>query len=367
MLNYQFQKSVINTKDDDDLKETLINYTNIHMPDLEFLDFKTSYSVRTFIFKMLDPAFARSYKSANIRSIFDAVMDVNGTNTDLDGNKLIVTVPRTERETMYLGNGIEYLATVPKESDITCYIGENASGEPVTIDIEKEVHLLIAGQTGSGKSTCIHDIIMSLLSRYEPDELLFYMIDPKSDLIRYEKLPSVMEAVDDKASIVVTLESIINIMRKRQDEMKSMKLADWNKKYPDKAKPHIIVIFDEIDSIIGKSYNDAKSAMIRNQITQIVKQGRSSGIHLILASQRPVKANLDTSIKSEIKARIALKLDTPTDSRIMLNQRGAESLIGNGDAYMTTGGTPERIQVAFASYDEIDAAIASMIPVTAVP
>ncbi len=360
MLDNIFKKSKNSQDQDLKDKDTLIQYLTKHAPDLKFIDFTTSYAVRTFIFKATVPSLIKSYLSQNMRYILDAVLETNGCNVNADAGKIIIYAPRKEKETLYLGDGIEKIKTIPKTGDITCYVGENTVGESVFIDMEKENHMLIAGQSGSGKSTCIHNIILTLLLRYDKNECIFYLADPKSDLTRYDSIPSVIRTADKKSEILNLTEALINEMKSRQDEMKSMKLIDWNKKHPDKTKSHIVFIFDEIDNIIGKNVSDEVSNVIKGHILTLVKQGRSAGIHVILASQRPVKANLDTSIKSEIKARIALKLDTPTDSRIMLNQSGAEKLTGDGDAYFTNGDVPKRIQVAYAEWDEIDAAISSL-------
>lgn len=329
-----------------------------HMPGLELeLDgFKSNYFVKTFIFRSADPRLIKGYTSASFRNVLDAVVDTNGCMAESDGRSLIITVPRKEKKIMRLGNGIEKLSQKPKNGDLSCYIGERADGEDEIIDLNEVTHMLIAGQTGFGKSICIHDILLTLMSRYTKDECVFYLMDSKSDLTRYAGIPSVIRAESSVAGIASALESVISEMAIRQKEMESMSISDWNLKYPDKAKPHIVAVFDDIDNVIGRGASKKLDEGIRASMSKIVQE-RSLGVHLILALQRPIKVNIDTSVKSQIRARIAFRLGSSPDSIIMLNTGGAEKLTGIGDAYVTTGGKPERVQVAYVSWDEIEAAI----------
>ncbi len=151
MLENTFQK----TEDEDrEAKETMLAYVNRRMPDLEPASdgFKSSYSVMTFIFRSTDPMLIKRYTSTRFRSELDAAMNTNGCVAKCDGQSLIVTVPRNENKIIRLGNGIEKLSEKQKNGDLSCYIGERYDGEDEIIDLNEVTHMLIAGQTGSGKS-----------------------------------------------------------------------------------------------------------------------------------------------------------------------------------------------------------------------
>lgn len=244
-------------------------------------------------------------------------------------------------------------------------IGKDISGEIVVKSMAKMVHLLIAGSTGSGKSVFIHNIVLSLIYKYGPDDLRLIMIDPKKvEFNRYNGLPHLLtpEVVMGADKAINALKWCVKEMDRRYDLMNKAgynNIEPYNKSELVKAgqfehMPYIVIIVDELAEIMIA--NKKESEVCIQRITQLA---RACGMHLILATQRPSVDIISGVIKNNIPSRIAFSLQSGIDSKTILNSVGAEKLLGQGDMIFAPTGTSSmpRLQAAYASDDEIKAVI----------
>lgn len=246
-----------------------------------------------------------------------------------------------------------------REHDMMIALGKDVAGNVWFADLPKMPHLLIAGATGSGKTVCINTIIMSLLYQNTPETLRFIMVDPKRvELNHYDGLPHLLTPVitePDKA--VNALEWAVSEMERRFDvlsESDSRNINSHNKKHPDDKLPHIVFIIDELSDLMQAASNEIESATIR-----LAQMARAVGIHLILATQRPTVDVITGLMKANIPGRIAFSVASATDSRVILDQKGAEKLVGKGDMLLSTSemSQPKRIQGSFISEQEVNRVI----------
>lgn len=244
-------------------------------------------------------------------------------------------------------------------------IGKDISGEIVVKSLAKMVHLLIAGSTGSGKSVFIHNIVLSLIYKYGPDDLRLIMIDPKKvEFNRYNGLPHLLtpEVVMGAEKAINALKWCVKEMDRRYDLMNKAgynNIEPYNKSELVKSgqfehMPYIVIIVDELAEIMLA--NKKESEVCIQRITQLA---RACGMHLILATQRPSVDIISGVIKNNIPSRIAFSLQSGIDSKTILNSVGAEKLLGQGDMIFAPTGTSSmpRLQAAFATDDEIKAII----------
>ena len=245
------------------------------------------------------------------------------------------------------------------DSKLAFGLGKDIAGRPVVSDLAKMPHLLIAGATGSGKSVCINTIIMSFLFRTTPEDLRLILIDPKRvELTGYNDLPHLLgSVVTDSESALENLYWAVKEMERRYELLHDAGVRDINA-YNEKATqegelkklPYIVIIIDEFADLILTSGKD-----IELPITRLAQMARAVGIHLILATQRPSIKVITGIIKANFSARIAFQVSSKVDSRVILDQIGAERLLGNGDMLFLPPGKaqPERIHGAFVSDKEI--------------
>lgn len=244
-------------------------------------------------------------------------------------------------------------------------IGKDISGEIVVKSMAKMVHLLIAGSTGSGKSVFIHNIVLSLIYKYGPDDLRLIMIDPKKvEFNRYNGLPHLLtpEVVMGAEKAINALKWCVKEMDRRYDLMNKAgynNIEPYNKSELVKSgqfehMPYIVIIVDELAEIMLANKKECEVCIQR--ITQLA---RACGMHLILATQRPSVDIISGVIKNNIPSRIAFSLQSGIDSKTILNAVGAEKLLGQGDMIFAPTGTSTtpRLQAAYASDDEIKAVI----------
>jgi S-DNA-T family DNA segregation ATPase FtsK/SpoIIIE len=238
-------------------------------------------------------------------------------------------------------------------------VGRDVSGTPVVADLAKMPHLLIAGTTGSGKSVCIKAITACLISNNTPDELRLVMIDPKMvELVRFNGLPHLLGRVE------VDLERVVKVLRWVALEMDSRykqfaaatarNLEDYNELMTAKgqpALPRIVVLVDELADLMMMAPDEVEKLICR-----IAQMARATGIHLVLATQRPSVDVVTGLIKANFPARISFATVSQTDSRVILDMQGAETLLGKGDMlYMASdAGHPARVQGCFVSEDELE-------------
>ncbi len=254
--------------------------------------------------------------------------------------------------------------------EIPIILGRDVSGRPVVTDLARAPHLLIAGATGSGKSVCMHSLIMSLLFRFTPAELKLVMVDPKMvEFSMYASLPHLITpVVTDSKKVPVALHWGVNEMERRYkifSKAKSKKLSDYNRRekkaeiildddgneIPDKM-PVLVIIIDELADIM---MSEAK-ASVENSIARIAQKGRAAGIHMVVATQTPRKQIITGVIKANLPARIAFQVSSIVDSGVILDRKGAEKLLGRGDMLFIPPGSSslDRIQGALVSDKEIE-------------
>jgi len=257
-----------------------------------------------------------------------------------------------------------------RKKSIPILLGKTVTGDCVNADLTKMPHLLIAGATGSGKSVCINTIVMSILMNLSPDDVKLMMIDPKKvELTQYSNLPHMLAPVITEAhGAYAALQWLVKEMHSRYDILKHLGLRNITsfnqRKITKKEKeleieipekmPLIVAIFDEFADLMMVS-----SADLETPIARIAQMARAVGIHLILATQRPSREVITGIIKANFPSRIAFKVSSRINSQIILDEVGAESLLGNGDLLFSPPGTSQllRAQGAFIRDEDINKAI----------
>lgn len=275
-----------------------------------------------------------------------------------------IEIPNKARQNVHLGDVLPYA----QESPLEFAIGRDAEGGPVTADLAQMPHLLVAGATGSGKSVVINSLIMSLLMRATPKQVRLILVDPKRvEFSCYNGLPHLyVPVVTDPRQAASALQWAVSEMERRlkvferagarniniYNEMcVSGKLAEMNN--PPDPMPYMVIIIDELADLMMVAGKDVEASIVR-----IAQLARAAGIHLVLATQRP-SANVVTGlIKSNIETRIALSVASGTDSRVILDQVGAQRLLGKGDMlFKERGGLPRRALGCFVSDPEIESVV----------
>ena len=245
-------------------------------------------------------------------------------------------------------------------------LGKSIMGEIGVCEINKMPHMLIAGTTGSGKSVCVNGIICSILMRAKPDEVKLAMVDPKVvELSVYNGIPHLMcPVVSDPKQAAILLQKMVNEMEKRYHmfantgtkkiEGYNEYVEKWNKSHPDEKldkMPFIVIIIDELADLMMVAAKEVEDSILR-----ITQKARAAGLHLIVATQRPSTEVITGLIKANIPSRIAFAVGSGIDSRTILDQVGAEKLLGKGDMFFLPIGmnSPIRIQGSFINDDEIE-------------
>ena len=239
---------------------------------------------------------------------------------------------------------------------LTMALAKDLNNRPVLADLGKMPHLLVAGQTGSGKSVCLHSIIVSLLYRLTPDQLRIILIDPKMvEFGHYEGLPHLLTPVVNEISDAINaLRWSVQEMRDRYRKLKSKKarniLVHNHMVQPGERMPFIVIVIDEMADLMAQEGYEIEAC-----ITSLTQLARAVGIHLVLATQRPSVKIITGNIKANIPARIALNVASYNDSRTILDYKGAESLLGNGDMLYKPidEDTPIRAQGSYVDDEEI--------------
>ena len=234
-------------------------------------------------------------------------------------------------------------------------IGRDVSGHTVFGDIARMPHLLIAGATGSGKSVCIHDIILSLLYKNSPETLRLILIDPKRvELTLYNDIPHLLTpVVVEPSKAINTLKWAVNEMESRYRILEECSVKDilsYNKNSHNERMPYIIIIIDELADLMAAYGRDMEGTVVR-----LAQMARAVGIHLIVSTQRPSVEVITGLIKANITSRIAFQVASQVDSRTILDMAGAEKLLGNGDMLYLSGDAskPRRLQGVFVSEKEV--------------
>ncbi|HEV7400461.1 MAG TPA: DNA translocase FtsK [Solirubrobacterales bacterium] len=267
-----------------------------------------------------------------------------------------VEVPNTRRRIVRLGD--IYAGRPEKTSPLVAWLGKGIDGNAVWTDLAKMPHVLVAGTTGSGKSGCVNAILSSILMQASPNEVRLVLVDPKQvELNHYENVPHLLTpvvtsprlAANVLANQIVEMETRYGVM----SQARARNLEELNRirlKAGEAPLPHILCVIDELADLMMVAPAEVEDSIIR-----LAQKSRATGIHLVLATQRPSTDIITGTIKVNIPSRIAFSVSSQTDSRVILDQGGAESLLGMGDMLFRNAGSSklERVQGAFITEDEI--------------
>jgi DNA segregation ATPase FtsK/SpoIIIE, S-DNA-T family len=267
-----------------------------------------------------------------------------------------VEVPNAKRRMVRLGD--IYAGRPAKASPLVAWLGKGIDGNAVWTDIAKMPHVLVAGTTGSGKSACVNAMLSSILMAASPNEVRLVLVDPKQvELNHYESVPHLLTPVVTSPRLAANvLANLITEMETRYGVMsqaRARNLEELNRarlKAGEAPLPHILCVIDELADLMMVAPAEVEDSIIR-----LAQKSRATGIHLVLATQRPSTDIITGTIKVNIPSRIAFAVSSQTDSRVILDQGGAESLLGQGDMLFRGAGTSklERVQGAFITEDEI--------------
>jgi S-DNA-T family DNA segregation ATPase FtsK/SpoIIIE len=268
-----------------------------------------------------------------------------------------VEVPNRVRNMVHLGDVAQ---EAPEGwSPLTVWLGKDIDGRAIGIDLASQPHVLVAGTTGSGKSGCVNAMLSSILMRATPNEVRLVLVDPKQvELNLYEHIPHLLTPVITSPRLAANaLQNLIKEMEERYSLMsgaRTRKLEELNRmrtRNGERPLPYILCVIDELADLMMVAPGEVEDSIIR-----LAQKSRAVGIHLVLATQRPSVDIITGMIKTNVPARIAFAVSSQTDSRVILDQNGAESLLGKGDMLFRPGsGTKlSRIQGAFTTEEEIE-------------
>ena len=248
---------------------------------------------------------------------------------------LRLEIPKKNRPPLKL---FEYGSQIKNEVGLSCLLGRTLMGEPIWLNVAEAPHTIIAGTTGSGKSTLIHAILANLLIKDDVHTIVF---DPKGiDFIPYEKQSNI-KLIYDYADAVEMVEALVEEMNDRYQKMRK----------GDKDFPYIVLVIDEFADLLSLDY----TKQLYHGVRLLAQKSRAAKIHIIVATQRPSIKVLDGTLKANFPTRIACRVANGVDSRVILDENGAEKLPTYGNAIMKQGGSSIRFQVAFTTPDEVAA------------
>ena len=265
-----------------------------------------------------------------------------------------IEVPNVEVSLVSLLEGMNSKSYKRIKAPLRFVLGKDVSGQPRGVDLAKMPHLLIAGTTGSGKSVCVNSILTAFLLNNSPANLRLVLVDPKRvELTGYNGIPHLLSPV------ITDAERVVGALQWMQREMDSRyhkfakegvrNITEFNKQFPDRLLPHLVVVIDELADLMMLAPDETERS-----ITRLAQLARATGIHLILATQRPSVNVVTGLIKANFPARIAFAVASGVDSRVILDQPGAERLLGRGDMLFQApdASSPVRIQGVFVSESE---------------
>ncbi len=318
-------------------------------PVVTTFEFKPAANVKVSKILNLQDDLAMALKATNIR-----------IQAPIPGKDVVgIEVPNEDMDTIYLRELLESDIFVNSTSPLTMILGKDIVGQPFITDLKKLPHLLIAGTTGSGKSVGINSMILSLLYKNSPDKLKLIMIDPKMlEFSMYNDIPHLLTPVITKPMEAINaLANMVREMEKRYSMMADTRTKNIEN-YNEKAKnngydefPYIVIIIDELADLMMTSGKEVEISVAR-----LAQMARASGIHLIVATQRPSVDVVTGLIKANLPSRVSYKVGQKIDSKIILDAMGAESLVGRGDMLFTPPGSSSlvRVHAPWSTEDEID-------------
>lgn len=273
------------------------------------------------------------------------------------GKKLVgIEIPNEKRATVGMREILESDFWESDKSGLKLAVGRDVAGKPVVVDLAKMPHLLIAGKTGSGKSVAMNAFLISLLWNNSPEDLRMILIDPKRvELEPYNNLPHLLTPVitEPEKSVSALAWAVAEMNRRYKDFAASRcrNISEYNEKNPDKKEPYIVIVIDELADLMMVAGKDVEAAICR-----IAQMARAVGMHLIVATQRPSVDVVTGLIKANLPARIAFRVSSGIDSRVIIDGIGAEDLLGFGDMLYLDGnsGDLSRIQGLYVANEEVE-------------
>ena len=324
-----------------------IGWTDLQVtdgPTVSLYEFKPKAGTRLSKIRNLKDEFAIALEAKSVRII--APIPGRGT--------VGIEVPHKVKQILGLKeilNSQEFLTT---EATLPLAIGKTITGKTFIADLADAPHLLVAGATGQGKSVGLNVMLMSLLHKKTPDELKLVLIDPKRvELSLYAKLASSYLAepvVTEETKAAKVLRKLCNVMDQRYAVVSAAgkrNIKEYNEVAPN-PMPYIVVVIDEYGDLIMQS-----GKVVERAICRLAQKARAVGIHLIISTQRPSATIVTGNIKANFPTRIAFRCTTGTDSRVVLDQIGAEKLTGNGDMLFFAGAETTRVQCAYTSIEDV--------------
>lgn len=270
----------------------------------------------------------------------------------IPGKRLVgIEVPNIKPSTVRLSGVLTSDKWQREKGQLSFVIGKDISGTPIVGDLAKMPHLLVAGQTGSGKSVMINTILTSMLYRYTPSDLKLILVDPKQvELTPYNDIPHLLSPViHEPEKCISALKWAVAEMERRlrtMAEAGKRNIVEYNSLKKEEGMPYVVIVIDELSDLMMMAARDVESLIVR-----IAQKARAAGIHLILATQRPSVDVITGLIKANVPARIAFTTTSQVDSKTIIDGAGAEKLLGQGDMLLLTANMPKprRVQAAFIS------------------
>ncbi|HPD98630.1 MAG TPA: DNA translocase FtsK 4TM domain-containing protein [Candidatus Saccharibacteria bacterium] len=324
------------------IKQALANFgIEVTMEDANISARVTQYTMRA-------PQGVKMSKIANLADNISYELGAHSVRVEapIPGKKAVgVEVPNKDSATVTLRSLLKRPEWVAQKSKLAFAVGQDIAGDPVYADLDSMPHLLIAGQTKSGKSVMVNTLLTSLLYTNSPADVKLILVDPKFvEMEPYNDIPHLLTPViNDPEKCVSALKWAVAEMERRYKILKQEKVREihaYNEKMPNEKMPYIVIVIDELADLMQMAARDVEALIVR-----IAQKARAVGIHLVLATQSPRVTVITGLIKANVPARIAFTVSQEVESRIILDQSGAEKLLGYGDMLFYTTDMPKPIRV----------------------